>query len=84
MHVEIDSFKSLKHLWQVCFESVAARDLSQLSHSTVKTTETETVKVWLNKWDVIALEQTSHIERRLTTETQVAYDNSTWHAINTR
>ena len=35
---------------------------------------------------VIALEQLmSHIERRpTTTETQVAYDNSTWYAINTR
>ena len=35
---------------------------------------------------VIALEQlTSHIERRpTTTETRVAYDNSTWHVINSR
>ena len=42
---------------------------------------------WINKqWEVIALEQlTSHIERRpTTTETQVAYDNFTWHAVNTR
>ena len=41
----------------------------------------------INKeWEVIALEQlTSHIECRPTTkETGVAYDNSTWHAINTR
>ena len=41
----------------------------------------------INKqWEVIALERlTSHIERRpTTTETRVADDNSTWHAINTR
>ena len=41
----------------------------------------------INKqWEVIALEQlTSHIEPRpTTTEIRVAYDNSTWHAINTR
>ena len=46
----------------------------------------KTPKCIINKqWEVIALEQlTSHTERRpTTTETRVAYDNSTWHAINT-
>ena len=45
------------------------------------------IPICLNKqWEVIALEQlTSDIEGSPpTTETRVAYDNSTWHAITTR
>ena len=39
----------------------------------------------INKqWEVVLEQLTSHIECRPTTDTLVAYDNSTWHAINTR
>ena len=36
------------------------------------------------QWEVIALEQLTHIEQTHNNrEPRVAYDNSTWHAINT-
>ena len=58
----------------------------QTNIQTNKRNQTNKVPTRINKeWEVTALEQlTSHIERRpTTTETRVAYDNSTWHAINT-
>ena len=58
-------------------------DDRQIEQSLINAENSRHSKRISKQWEVIALEQlTSHIDRRpTTTESRVAYENSTWHAI---